>query len=214
MRIACLHTAASNRRLFEEAAEGLPVLLDHCVRPELLVEAEQAGALTEMVADGTARLLQTLSLTADAVILTCSTLGPAASRAVATVPVLRADSALALQAADAALGGTLVVLCAVETTLAPTEALFRAAALRAAATVETRLVPGAWSHFRAGRTGAYLAAVAAAAEEAYADGACAVALGQVSMTPAARLCRAGRPLTAPACALRAALDGVAVAGLA
>ncbi|MBU8546533.1 MULTISPECIES: hypothetical protein [Roseomonadaceae] len=195
--IACLHTAASNLPLFDAACPpGLA--LHHTIRPDLLAEAEAAGGLTPDIAARTAAALEALALPGiDAVLLTCSTLGPAVTLAQAGVPVRRADAALAAAAADG--GGRVVALCAVETTMAPTAALFQASG----AVASIRLVPEAWAAFRAGNVALYAEMVAAAADAAFAAGADCVALAQASMAPAAALCRLGQPLTVPHASLRA-----------
>jgi hypothetical protein len=193
--IACLHTAGGNLRLFDEACPA-GVALRHHLRDDLLAEAEAAGGMTPDIAARTAAALESLAAPGiDAVLLTCSTLGPAAGLAHAPVPVLRVDAALAEAACLG--GGHVVALCAVETTLAPTGALFEAAAARHGATLEVRLVPGAWAAFRAGDAAGYAGLVAAAADAAFAGGAARVALAQASMAPAAARCRLGRPLTSP-----------------
>jgi hypothetical protein len=192
-RIACLHTAASNIALFDAACPpGLT--LHHEVRADLLAEAEAAGGLTPAIAARTAAALAALD--GDAVLLTCSTLGPAARP-----PVLRADAALAAAACRG--GDPVIALVAVETTLVPTGALFAAAAARHGATCTVRLVAEAWAAFRAGDAARYHALVAAAADAAFAEGARRVALAQASMAPAAALCRHGTPLTVPTAALMA-----------
>ncbi|NKC33057.1 Asp/Glu racemase [Falsiroseomonas selenitidurans] len=193
-RIACLHTAASNIALFDAACPP-GVALTHAVRADLLAEAEALGGLTDAIAVRTAEAVEALAAPGiEAVLLTCSTLGPALAQARAAIPLLRADAALAEAARRG--GGRVVALCAVETTLAPTAALFGAAC-------ETRLVPGAWAAFRAGDAAGYARMVAAAADAAFAEGADCVALAQASMAPAAALCRRGPPLTSPAASLAA-----------
>lgn len=192
--IACLHTAASNLSLFDAACPP-GVTLSHMIRPDLLAEAEAAGGLTPAIAARTAAALEALAAPGiHAVLLTCSTLGPALAQACAAIPLLRADAALAAAARRAS--GPVVALCAVETTLAPTAALFGPAC-------ETRLVPGAWAAFRAGDAHTYARMVAAAADAAFAEGAGCVALAQASMAPAAALCRNGIPLTSPSASLAA-----------
>lgn len=191
MRITCLHTAESNVAIFE-AARPDGVRLSHKVRPDLLAAAEAEG-LTPGIAAATARALGALD--GDAVLLTCSTLGPAAGAAGA----LRADAALA-EAATAG-GGTVEVLCAAPGTLTATAELFGAAAERSGARVTIRLVPGAWALFHAGDHAGYAALIA---RDAQASRAGVVALAQASMAPAAGL--AGRPvLSVPAAALAAVI---------
>lgn len=197
--IACLHTAAGNFSLFD-AASPAGVVLQHHLRADLLAEAEAAGGMTPDIAARTAAALEALVTPGiDAVLLTCSTLGPAADQARAAIPVLRVDAALAEAACGA--GGTVVALCSVQTTLAPTEALFAASAARHGATLAVRLVPDAWAAYRAGDLARYHALIAAAADAAFAEGASQVALAQASMAPAAPLCRLGLPHTSPAAGL-------------
>jgi len=193
MRIACLHAAESNVAIFE-AARPDGVSLRHAVRPDLLAAAEADG-LTPDIAAATAEALGALRDGADAVLLTCSTLGPAAGPAGA----LRADAALA-EAATAS-GGTVEVLCTASGTLTATAELFGAAAERSGARVTVRLVPGAWRLFHAGDHAGYAERIARDAEASRAD---VVALAQASMAPAAQL--TARPvLTCPQVALAAVL---------
>ncbi|MEZ0168359.1 aspartate/glutamate racemase family protein [Microvirga sp. TS319] len=216
MTIVCLHTAESNIAVFEAAARelGFPDgILRHVVRPELLAAAEQAGGLTPDIASETGSVLLGLARDADAVVLTCSTLGPAAAEAgkAASAPILRADGALAENAVQA--GGKIVVLCAVETTMEPTGQLFADAAHQFGATVEVRLVPGAWALFKAGDRDGYLSAIAEAGDAAYDEGASIVALAQASMAGAADLVRKGpKPLRSPTAALAAAAEQLSQKG--
>jgi hypothetical protein len=180
------------------------------VRADLLAAAERAGGLTPGIAAQAREALHALEGDAEALLLTCSTLGPVVETGLALpVPLLRVDEALADEAVRG--GGVVVVLCAVETTLAPTGALFARAAARTGATVEVRLVPRAWEAFKAGRRDSYLAAVAGATDDAFRQGARAVALAQASMAEAAALCRLGVPFSSPAAGLKAALDQAAAA---
>lgn len=208
MRIACLHTAESNIAVFEESCRkgDFPLLqLRHEVRADLLAEVEAGGGLTSLTEEKTLEVLLALSVEADAVVLTCSSLGPVAPKAanLASVPVLRVDETLAHEAVKG--GGRVVALCAVTTTLEPTRALFESAAEATGAPVEVRLVPSAWDLFKAGQGRRYLALIADAADRAFEEGFTTVALAQASMTGAAELCRTGRPLTSPGAGLKAAL---------
>lgn len=212
MRITCLHTAASNIAVFDAAAQALgiaPAILQHEVRADLLAAAEEMGGLTPEIAASTANALLSLAQHADVVVLTCSTLGPSVDEIDERIPsfILRADQALALTAVQA--GGEVVVLCAVETTLAPTSSLFYRAALQSDATIDVRLVPGAWALFKAGNIEGYLSTIAKAADQAYNDGASVVALAQASMGGAAALVTAGpTPLTSATAGLKAALKAI------
>ncbi|MBB3288029.1 aspartate/glutamate racemase family protein [Rhizobium sp. CNPSo 3968] len=215
MTIVCLHTAKSNIAVYEAAAKalGLPEgTLRHHVRADLLLAAEKLGRLTDEISAETAALLWHLAEDADAVVLNCSTLGPAVSKvaAGAGAPIIRADAALAEQAVKA--GGKVLVLCTVETTIIPTTALFEAAAKATGAEIEVRLVPGAWTHFRSGDL---RASIADAVREAHGEGAVTLTFAQASMTGAVDLLSDGieRPITGPATALAAAIAKIATADL-
>jgi hypothetical protein len=202
--IACLHSAKSNIALFDAACPPGARLM-HSVRPEFLASAEAAGRLTPAIRDLTRDALFALACEADveAVLLTCSTLGPAVEGIASPIPCMRVDAALAEAAVRA--GGRVVVLCTVETTLAPTQALFAAAAAKTGASIEMALVPGAWDARKAGDLAGYHAMIAAAAEAAFASGAAEVALAQASMAPAAALCAGRQPLTSPSIGLAAVM---------
>jgi aspartate/glutamate racemase len=209
MRIACLHTVDSNVPVLEAAASRIPGLtLSHTVRADLLKRAEAAGGLTDAIRDEAAELLGALAADADAVLLTCSTVGPAAERAdlLARVPILRVDAALAsASVAMAAAGkGRVDVLCAVQTTVEPTRALFERVADGTGVTIAMHIAPGAWDAFRAGDAATYHRLVAEAADALYAKGAEVIAFAQASMAAAAALCTGGTPLTSPAAGLAAA----------
>ena len=213
-RISCLHTADSNIQVFEAARRLLrldDVVMRHRVRADLLAAAEKAGGAVEPVLQRTAAELGLLADGADAVLLTCSTLGPAAALAQAAtgVPILRVDQALAEEAVKH--GGTVIVLCAAGTTIAPTRTLFERAALLTGAEVEVRLVPSAWERFKAGDEAGYLSLVAEAADLAAEEHPSSIALAQASMAGAARLCRDAAPLTSPAVGLAAAVTAAQAA---
>jgi hypothetical protein len=213
IQIACLHTAESNAAVFDAALRtaGLSgVELRHTVRADLLAAAEHAGQLNAAIAAQTVAALEDLCASADAVLLTCSTLGPAAEAAAArsAIPVLRVDAALAVEAVKD--GGKIVVLCAVETTVESTKRLFAAAARATEAEVHVQVVPGAWAAFKAGQQDRYFAMIACAATEAKRGGAARVALAQASMAGACDLVAADeRPLSSPVAGLIAAAAAAA-----
>jgi hypothetical protein len=207
LKISCLHSAQSNIAVFEAARRALKldrVMLKHRVRSDLLATAEKEGGPSEAVLRQTADELAALAKNAHGVLLTCSTLGPAARIAAAelTVPVLRVDQALAEEAVRR--GGAVIALCAVGTTIGPTRSVFEEAAMAAGtgAEIEVRLIPGAWELFKAGRQDDYWQTIADAADTAATEGAAAVALAQASMAGAAPLAR-HRPLTSPSVGLAA-----------
>jgi hypothetical protein len=201
--IACLHTAAGNIAVFDAACPP-GAALTHTLRADLLQDAEEAGGLTEAITERTAAALQALATQGvDAVLLTCSTVGPGAALARGAIPVLRVDAALAETATRG--GGKVVVLCAVETTVEPTRAIFAEAAARHGASLDVRLVPGAWAAFRGGDPARYHAIIAAASDAAFAEGASQVALAQASMSGAVALAKGRKPLASPPVGLAAAL---------
>lgn len=194
--IACLHTAASNIPLFDASAAMLPggaLRLVHQSRPELL-RPPTPGTLAE-----TADVLRGMARRADAVLLTCSTVGEAVELLRdEPCPILRADAALAEAAARG--GGDLQVLYAAPTTRGPTERLFKAAATPRGANVTFHLVEGAWALFLAGELEAYHALIAASARGL----AGRVVLAQASMAGAAALIEGPPALTLPAVAVMSA----------
>ncbi|MEY8713274.1 aspartate/glutamate racemase family protein [Mangrovibacter phragmitis] len=207
IRIACLHTAPGNETLFEQAAQdtGLPAgCLKHTVMPQLLRTAEASGGLTSALEDDVIRVLLALSHHADAVLLTCSTLGPAVDklnqRSPVSIPVLRVDRALA-QAAMAQ-GKRTVVLCATQTTVEPTRVLFELSRQQPEQELETRLIPGAWDAFLQGDQILYHERIIAAVQRALTEGAECVALAQASMSSVSKYLPACSPvLTSPHLAL-------------
>lgn len=204
MNLLCLHTAASNIAIFDDAAASLATTarpLNHLVMPDWLAEAERSGGMTAELRVRIARLIDSLLPQMDAIVITCSTLAPVADDFVAAGQhgwVLRSDKMLAeaLQRHK----GPSVALCAAESTLDATRSLF----CRAGSEVEVRLVEGAWAAFKAGDSAGYFALIAEAAQQAYQQGAGQVALAQSSMTPVAQqFAVSQRPLTAPHLALQA-----------
>lgn len=201
--IACLHTAASNISIFDEAAcqfTSRRLQLSHLVMPHLLAEAEASGGLTPALHARLCALLKSLQPHFDAILITCSTLGPVSDAfASASLPcvVWRTDSMLA----DAVRENNrqTVVLCAAESTLGATRALFGHPDGRA----EVVLIPDAWQKFKAGDQEGYLTCVRDAVEAAWKQGAEQVVLAQTSMAPVAQyFAPARQPLTGPHLALQ------------
>ncbi|MCX2192847.1 glutamate racemase [Pantoea agglomerans] len=112
--------------------------------PALLAEAERSGGMTTALRRRIAQMIETLLPQFDAVLITCSTLGPVAGDFSAQDRVMRTDGMLA-EALQRQAGRT-VALCAAESTLAVTRALF----CQPGSQVEVALVEGAWTAFKAG----------------------------------------------------------------
>ncbi|WP_399945045.1 aspartate/glutamate racemase family protein [Streptomyces sp. BBFR25] len=211
--LALLHTSPVHVPVFDALRDAShPGLeLRHHVDAGLLERARRDGpeAVAETVA---AVLARAVAQGARAVLCTCSTIGGVAEAAAAGVgvPVLRVDRPMA--AAAVAVGPRVLVLAALESTLAPTAALIEEEARRADRRVEvrTRLVEGAWSRFEAGDGEGYLRRVAEAADSV--TGADVIVLAQASMAPAKERTRARVPvLASPAPGLAA---GASAAGAA
>ena len=210
--ITLLHTAASHIAGFESLlADMAPgVRVRHLVREDLLDTARRVGA-------GHPRLATEVALAVrDAagehghafVLCTCSTIGGVAEAIGldAGLRVLRVDRPMAETAV--ATGRRVLVVAAVESTLAPTTALLREAAAATGADIDltTLLCEGAWALFEAGRTQDYLRAVADAVNH-HAGEADVIVLAQASMAPAAALCGDAPPvLSSPRSGLAAALQ--------
>ncbi|MFG3546392.1 aspartate/glutamate racemase family protein [Streptomyces sp. NPDC047725] len=208
--LALLHTSPVHVPVFDalrdEAHPGLE--LRHHVDAGLLERARREGP--QAVSDAVLAVLRrAVGEGARAVLCTCSTIGGVAEEAAgpAGVPVLRVDRPMA--AAAVAAGPRVVVLAALESTLAPTAGLVRDEARRAGRAVEVRtcLVDGAWACFEAGDADGYARLVAAAADEvADAD---AIVLAQASMAPARRRARTRIPvLASPGPGLAAGAEAV------
>jgi hypothetical protein len=211
MRISLLHTIDGNRRVFEDAAKnlGLPVdNLRHEVRSDLREAVQNAGVLTADLREETYRCLLALAADADAVILTCATLGPAAEEfSSSTIPIVRADAALAAAAGE--VGGKIAVLCAVESAIEPTQQLFAQHVSDMATSVNVIHVERLWTLFRSGEFDECFAAIAASADEAYEAGATVVAYAHPWMAPAVKMARNGkRPLDSAHAALRAVMQQI------
>lgn len=213
--VGFLHTspvhAPTFRALVDVLATGAePVEVVEVVDELLLQRAQVVGPrdleVLGAVADRLAQLVE-----AQLVVCTCSTIGGIAEEigALAGLRVVRVDRPMTEQAVEIAAtgGGRVVVLAAVESTLAPTRALFDEVVLATGAgvSVDVRLVEDAWERFEAGDPDGYLAAVAAALPSA-AESADVVVLAQASMADAAALVDVPVPvLTSPRSAVEAAL---------
>ena len=147
-RVVMVHTAPANVARFELLAEELlpGVMVEHVVDESLLQETIAAGALTAEVEQRFIERAEALRAGgADAVVLTCSSVGPAADLvSEGPMPVLRIDVAMAEEAVR--LGNRVGVAATLPTTLGPTADLIHAAAGRAGRVVEvrTRLAEGAF----------------------------------------------------------------------
>lgn len=152
--LAMIHTVpALPARLEKLAAQALPGWsFEHTVDESLLSETIRAGALTAATRDRLAAHVRDAAGSADAVLVTCSTLGEAvdALRPSTPVPLFRIDRGMVEEAVRRA--GRIGVLATLSTTLEPTGRLIEATAAATGrdVTVVARLCEGAFGHLAAG----------------------------------------------------------------
>ncbi|KQW57128.1 aspartate/glutamate racemase family protein [Variovorax sp. Root411] len=185
--LAFLHTAQVHvptfERLVSEVAPGLRVR--HSVREDLLADARVVGiddsGLVTRVHDA---MREAASGGAAVVVCTCSTIGAIAERTApgGSFKAMRIDRAMADRAVRT--GPRVLIVAALESTLAPTTALILSAAQNAGIVVQpdTLFVEQAWSHFEAGDSVRYVEALARSIRAA-ASKADVVVLAQASMAP-------------------------------
>lgn len=147
-RIVFIHTVPGLADVFEDLrTELLPgVESDSVVAPHLLQQTVDSGRLAEATIDELGTLVSGAAAGADAIMVTCSTLGPAvdAIRDRFEVPVLRVDDAMARRAVRS--GRRVGVLATLPTTLEPTVGLLErvAAAEGRDITIRSKLCTGAF----------------------------------------------------------------------
>lgn len=132
MKVGVLHTVPALAATFHDlvGAERADLDLVHVVDPALLSETVAAGEVTADVREGVTRHVAALAQAgADAVLVTCSSIGEAAETAarVTGVPVVRVDEAMARDAVARAVAastedrpGRVAVLATLAATLGPT----------------------------------------------------------------------------------------------
>jgi Asp/Glu/hydantoin racemase len=169
-QVAMIHTSAIMVPPFQALAEELlkGVSVFHMVDESLLRDIIREGRLLPPTAR---RLVGHVMAAADAgaaaVLVTCSSVGPAVelSRALVTVPVLRVDEPMARQAV--AMGERIGVAATLPSTLAPTAELIRRVAAEVGKKVQVtdRMCEGAFAAVLAGDTATHDAKIAAALRE-------------------------------------------------
>lgn len=218
-RVGLLHTvpglAATFHSLVEQAVPGARV--EHVVDPSLLQTAIDTGVTPEVHERIGAHIRHLVDTGAEAVLVTCSSIGEAveSEAAKAGVPVLRVDTSMARRAvelateAGAAAGrpGRIAVLATLAATLGPTGRLLEREAAGADVDVATTLVEGAVAARESGDQATHDALIRDAVAAADAD---VIVLAQASMATAAADADTTTPvLTSPegaVAALAALLD--------
>lgn len=206
MKLSFLHTGDIHVATFEAlAAElGFDGVVTHRVEQHLLDRARADGLDT--VRDETLKALEELA-GADAILCTCSTLGPLTDEMAARADnVIRIDRP-ALMAACLHGGRPAVAIC-LDSTRAPTLALLAECAAAAGVAVTARVImcADAWPFFEAGDLEAFAARIAETVRAEVGDADCVV-LAQASMRVAeAALRDLGAPvITTPRLAVEKAI---------
>lgn len=189
--IEFLHTADLHVTTFEDllADRASDVRLRHVVRSDWLERARNEG-LSARLHDAVSAHLRAAAERADVVVCTCSTLGPVADAiAIEDRSVFRIDRPM-MEAAAREPGTCLIAIC-LESTIAPTTALYEEACRATAATPRHAIAncEAAWPHFEAGDAARFAATIADGVREALAettDAGCVV-LAQASMACAEAL---------------------------
>lgn len=209
--LAFLHTSPVHVPTFTDLLARLApgTVATHIVDEALLRDAQADGHAHPAIVGRVQAAVRALADPgARVVVCTCSTVGGAAEATptAGRFTAARIDRKMADRAVE--LGPRVLVLAALQSTLAPTAALIAESARRLVRPVQLRLhwVEGAWAHFEAGQREAYLRAIADAVRAVVGD-ADVVVLAQASMAGAAsELCDLGVPvLCSPELGVRAAL---------
>jgi aspartate/glutamate racemase len=213
MRIGFLHTVPALAPRFDAdlaaAAPGATAV--HAVDAELLATAIRSGVDEAVEAAVAAHIEHLAADGADAVLVTCSSIGEAVEKAAADarVPVVRVDSAMADAAVrTAGPAGRIAVLATLEATLGPTGRILQRAAAAASEppTVSATVVADAAAARSAGDDATHDRLIADAVRAAASD-ADVIVLAQASMAPAAAEAGVDVPvLTSPASALAAVIE--------
>lgn len=214
VKICCFHTAKSNVALYDEAALNLCKLdhatdynleISHIIRPDLLERIEQNCDIPNTLA-ATADAMRVAAKNADAILLTCSSLGAAVTLAKEQSQNIffRSDEELAREAAK--LRGKIAAFCSVKTTIKPTQQIFDAQDFGKENSFDIILIEGAWDLFKASQLQEYNALIAKVANEALKDDYQNIVLVQSSMMKAAKHINHSTVLTAPEAGLKAVMQ--------
>lgn len=186
--VGFLHTSPVHTPVFERLmAEIAPDAAARTVVDEQLLAGARLvdpGAV-DVVAGVSTRIDELVAAGAEVIVCTCSTIGDTAERIGIErgVDVVRVDRAMVERAVE--IGGRVMMLVALESTVGPTAQLLSEVADAAGRTVDVRVqtVDGAWARFEAGDRDGYLNAVAQAIDAA-SDDIDVIVLAQASMADA------------------------------
>ena len=152
-KLAIIHTSPSLTPLFTSlCSRWLPeVSIFHMVDESLIKNTIEAGHLEKVTTRRVIAQIESARLAgADAVLVTCSSIGAAVTQAASLFdfPIVRIDDAMAERAVH--IGHRLGVLATLQTTLAPTSALVRSKSNGHEVTIIDRLIEGAFDAVMAG----------------------------------------------------------------
>lgn len=205
--LTLLHTADVQAKAFERRLASRGVTGRHEVRADLLARAMSNGIDTLLASEIDAWLMLARR-TSDAVLCTCSTLGPRVD-ALEDSQIIRVDRPL-MRAAAAIDAPILLAYCLASTATASRALLDdeRRRAQHDRLVVELH-IEGAWSAFEAGELALYHRDIGAAINSHLSGNLASstVVLAQASMADAAALVEAEHVLSAPELALDALLAG-------
>ncbi|MGE9550263.1 hypothetical protein ACQPT2_03355 [Erwinia amylovora] len=180
------------------------IQLLHRVESELLASAIAASEVTPAIAETTRQIIEEMCQHADAVIVTCTTLGVVAWDAKQfSKPVLRVDASLAKVASR--YHGSILVLCTAESTMAMTTHLFEAFIPGDRLSVE--LIPRAWAYFNGGDIEGYHREIASYIQQRPECSLGCIVLAQASMAGAEKYINSTLAvLTGPTVSLQTAIE--------
>ncbi|MEB8341491.1 aspartate/glutamate racemase family protein [Streptomyces endophyticus] len=172
-RVCVLHTVAGLPATFDPLLRELAPHTRpyHVVDESLLADTIDHGPLPRTAARLAAYVQQAEAAGADAVLVTCSSVGPFAEQArpLAGIPVLRVDEPMAAEAVRT--GNRIAVLATLDSTLTPTADLVRRAATDQGRdiTLTTTACPGAYEARTGGDQDRHDRIIAAQAQRLAAD---------------------------------------------
>jgi Asp/Glu/hydantoin racemase len=185
-RLGMLHTSATLVPVFQQlCAARLPGVDTFNIADDSLIkDCIARGTLTPLTARRVLKHLESAEQAgADAILVTCSSIGPAVDAAAGMigVPVIRVDQPMADRAV--ATGRRIGVIATLPTTLEPTTALVRRRAREVGRDVEitSRMCEGAFDALMSGDASRHDAIVGRALAELSASGVDVIVLAQASM---------------------------------
>ncbi len=188
--IAFLHTAKVHVEAFGKLVRELEpnLLVRHVVDESLLEDARKHGITPELEKRIHQAMHDANSTGAMVVVCTCSTIGGVAESSGQGFISMRIDRAMADEAVST--GKRILVVAALESTLASTKELLEDSAKNLAKTpvVQILHIKDAWKYFETGDHAAYLQTIAQSLLEHWKDFD-VIVLAQASMAKAAELCQ-------------------------